>query len=466
MGSPAVRRSHLESLVRIGCVCSILALATVVLGAQKADGYRGIWYSNQPSGDEYAFKYSGGLATYTANHVPIAVYAPEVNKTFFVYGGSKGLGDPKPLLEMISYYDHTTGKVPKPTIIMEKGTGDAHHNPALAIDKHGYLWVFCASHGGKDAFIYRSIAPYSIEGFECVSQREFSYPQVWYFDDFGFVFIFTKYTRGRELYISTSKDGLTWTEDRKYAGFGGHYQSSWKWGNKVGTSFNWHPNGNLNARTNLYYMETSDYGKTWVNAAGKQLDVPLSSEQNEALVHDYHKDGWLVYINDVNFDDKGRPVIFYNLSKGYESGPKFGERIMMVAHWSDGNWVFHKVATTDHNYDMGSIYIEEDGTWRIIAPTTGPQPWSTGGEVGMWVSRNQGKTWVKVRNVTRNSKYNHSYVRRPLNASPDFYALWADGHAFQPSESRLYFTNKAGDKVCVLPVTMKADFESPACVGR
>ena len=30
----------------------------------KDTGYRGIWYMNQPSGDEYVYKYSGGLGTY------------------------------------------------------------------------------------------------------------------------------------------------------------------------------------------------------------------------------------------------------------------------------------------------------------------------------------------------------------------------------------------------------------------
>ena len=35
---------------------------------EKADGYRGIWYSNQPTGDEYVYKYSGGLATYPQQH--------------------------------------------------------------------------------------------------------------------------------------------------------------------------------------------------------------------------------------------------------------------------------------------------------------------------------------------------------------------------------------------------------------
>ena len=55
---------------------------------QKDTGYRGIWYYNQPSGDEYVYKYSGGLGTYCAKHRPFAVYRPEVDKTFFCYGGT------------------------------------------------------------------------------------------------------------------------------------------------------------------------------------------------------------------------------------------------------------------------------------------------------------------------------------------------------------------------------------------
>src|SRR5690554_2016171 len=54
--------------------------------AIKEDGYRGIWFRlNQHF--EYGPKYSGGLGTYTANHIPLAIYAEEVDKTFFVYGG-------------------------------------------------------------------------------------------------------------------------------------------------------------------------------------------------------------------------------------------------------------------------------------------------------------------------------------------------------------------------------------------
>ena len=68
-------------------------------------GYRGIWYMNQPSGDEYVYKYSGGLGTYCAKHKPFAVYCGKVNKTFFCYGGTTTESNRR-LLHMISYYDH------------------------------------------------------------------------------------------------------------------------------------------------------------------------------------------------------------------------------------------------------------------------------------------------------------------------------------------------------------------------
>ncbi|HEX8038501.1 MAG TPA: hypothetical protein VF490_05100, partial [Chryseosolibacter sp.] len=54
---------------------------------RTVDGYKGIWFTlNQFSA--YGDKYSGGLGTYTADHMPMAIYAPAVDKTFFVYGGT------------------------------------------------------------------------------------------------------------------------------------------------------------------------------------------------------------------------------------------------------------------------------------------------------------------------------------------------------------------------------------------
>ena len=56
--------------------------------SNKANGYQGIWFTlNQFS--EEGDKYSGGLGTYTAKHVPMAIYAPEVEKTFLFTAGPK-----------------------------------------------------------------------------------------------------------------------------------------------------------------------------------------------------------------------------------------------------------------------------------------------------------------------------------------------------------------------------------------
>ena len=58
------------------------------LNNTKFDGYKGIWFElNQKY--ELGDKYSGALSTYTAKHMPLAVYSAEANKTFFVYGGKQ-----------------------------------------------------------------------------------------------------------------------------------------------------------------------------------------------------------------------------------------------------------------------------------------------------------------------------------------------------------------------------------------
>ena len=109
--------------------------ADMPLQVRKADGYRGIWYQCGKQDGPYRYKYSGGLGTYCAKHRPFAIYAEKVNKTFFCYGGTDS--ENSTLLHMVSYYDHSTGTVPRPTILMDKHTRDAHDNPVIAIDARG-----------------------------------------------------------------------------------------------------------------------------------------------------------------------------------------------------------------------------------------------------------------------------------------------------------------------------------------
>lgn len=461
-------RSHLICGLLAACItCTWVSVATAQ-GAPlpKENGYRGIWYYNQKTKDEYVYKYSGGLGTYCAHHNPFAVYAPAVNKTFFVYGGAKA--DKNELVHMISYYDHATGVVPRPTLIVDKQTDDAHDNPVLSMDGQGHLWVFSSSHGtSRPSYIWRSVEPYDIEGFEMVLETNYSYPQPWYIPGKGFLFLHTYYKGGRGLNWSTSADGSTWSDRKPLAHIeDGHYQVSWPCGERVGTAFNLHPKGlGLNFRTNLYYVETSDLGATWRTADGQIVETPLTTVANPALVHDYQSEGLKVYLADMIFDAQGRPIILYVLSKGWEPGPKNGPRTWTVAHWTGSEWLRHSVTESDNNYDMGSLYVEPDGVWRIIGPTeAGPQAYNPGGEIAVWESRNEGVTWTKARQLTHDSRLNHTYVRRPVNAHPGFCGLWADGHGRQPSESRLYFYDAAHDTVFQLPSDMDTDMAAPIVV--
>lgn len=431
---------------------------------RKDDGYRGIWFTLGER-SEFGDKYSGGLGTYTAKHIPLAIYSERARKTFFVWGGAKA--GQRHLLAMVSAYDHERGVVPRPTIVCDKGgVDDPHDNPSIALDGDGHVWVFVSGRGRvRPGSRYRSLEPFDIGAFELVSEEEMTYPQPWWVDGRGFLLLFTKYTRGRELYWSRSRDGRSWTEARKLAGMGGHYQVSSAAGSRVLTAFNWHPRGSVDRRTNLYYAETADMGETWSAADGRPLATPLEDPANPALVRDFRAEGRLVYLKDLNFDEEGRPAILFLTSSSHEPGPKGDPRIWTVARFTGERWEFSEVARSDHNYDMGSLYAEPGGRWRIIAPTEpGPQPWGTGGEMVLWTSEDRGRTWRKAREVTRGSEFNHAYARRPVGASGDFWVFWADGNPYAFSPSRLYFANRDGTRVYRLPYDMRGETAVPELV--
>ncbi|GAB3893473.1 BNR-4 repeat-containing protein [Spirosoma agri] len=454
---------------------------------EKATGYRGIWYFIGATKNEYAYKYSGGLGTYPANHYPFSVYAPAVDRTFFCYGGVTD-STSRELYHMVGYFDHKTGLVCRPTLLLKKGTDDAHDNPVIQLDGQGYVWVFSTSHGTeRPSFIHRSRKPYDISAFESIpatrldekGQRipfdNFSYLQTYYQKGRGFLNLMTHYDRNvlvygankprRTIAFITSPDGVTWSAWHDLATIEeGHYQTSGYWKNKIGSAFNYHPNTKVGAgldyRTNVYYVETDDFGKTWHSANGKSVQLPLAEISNPALVKDYKSMGLNAYISDVAYDSAGRPIILYITSKGPEPGPANGPFVWHVAHWTGSQWGIYDVVQSDHNYDMGSLYVEGN-TWRIIGPAeAGPQPYGTGGNLVLLESRDQGKRWTKTKAITANTVRNQTYPRRPVDVHPGFYAFWADGNARQPSASFLYFCDQNG-AVFQLPTDMKADLEKP-----
>lgn len=415
-------------------------------------GYRGIWFTlGQFS--EWGDKYSGGLGTYTMKHSPLAVYAPEVNKTFFTYGGTT-TADETDLLIMAAEYDHRRHRVRRPTIVDTKpGVNDPHDNASIALDDAGHVWLFVSGRStGRPGFKYRSVRPYDVTEFERITTEEMTYPQPRYVEGHGFFNNFTKYTAGRELYWETSPDGVTWSEDRKLAGFGGHYQMSEERGGTVVTAFDYHPRG-VDTRTNLYFAMTEDLGQTWTTIDGTVLQTPLDHRDNPALVIDYEAQGLLNYIKDVAFDADGNPILLHVTSRHFQPGPNGDPRTWRVTRWTGSEWITHDITTSDHNYDSGSLYVHGD-TWVAYGPTeTGPQEYQTGGEMAIWESTDQGATWRQRAQVTDDSELNHTYARRALDGRDPFYALWADGDPTGLSPSRIYFGDSTG-RYWQLPYTM------------
>ena len=198
-----------------------------------------------------------------------------MQKTFFCYGGSAK--DENRLLHMVSYFDHATGRVPKPTVLLDKATDDANDNPSMMLDADGFVWVFSNAHGTcRPAYIHRSREPYSIDDFEQTFEGNFSYAQPWWIPGQGFLVPHTHYERpehglSRRLFWMTSPDGRTWSDPQPLAACErGHYQISWMQKGVVGTAFHFHPaESGVNGRTNLYYLQTADFGQTWRTASGE-----------------------------------------------------------------------------------------------------------------------------------------------------------------------------------------------------
>ncbi|MEO9891558.1 BNR-4 repeat-containing protein [Aurantibacter sp.] len=437
------------------------------LSNTKIDGYKGIWFElNQKY--EFGDKYSGALSTYTAKHVPLAIYSKAVDKTFFVYGGTTSK-DEKYLLCMIGEYNHKTGMVSKPTVVYDKqGVNDPHDNPSLLIDNNGFIWVFISGRGKKrPGFKYKSTKPYSIDEFTKITEEEMTYPQPWKTKD-GFFHFFTKYTGVRQLYFETSIDGKTWTEDKMLAAIpinegekSGHYQTSNTFENKlVGTFFNRHPNGNVDKRTDLYYIQSKDFGDTWTSIEDKQLQLPIKTLESDVRVEDYAASNKNIYVKDMGFDSNGNPACLYIRSNGHEPGPKSAPYEWCVTKWNGTTWKTSVVTTSDHNYDMGSLFIDNDN-WSVVGPTEkGPQAWGVGGELAIWTSKNRGNTWIKQRTLTSNSKLSHSYVRRPVDNKAPFDFFWSDGDSHAFSKSELYFGNFNGN-IWKLPYDMTKDYLKP-----
>lgn len=427
----------------------------------RLDGYRGLWY-----GTDQAFQYgltlSGGVATFSPRHRPVAIYSPEVNKTFFVYSGTIS-AEERHLVIMISYYDHKLGKVPRPVLVYDKlGVKEPFDNASLVIDNAGHLWIFISGRARtRPAIVFKSTNPWSIDKFELKYQCEMITPQPWCFNNGRIGALYSKQTSGIEIWFSDCSLTPSVENSTKIAGFGGHYKISGMNRDKLYVAFNYYPPGEFLNQANLYLLYSDDFGKTWKTTDNNQAIIPLSKIDNEALICDFISEKIRVFLLDMDFDSDGYPVLLVITSRNSDPVENQFDGTLGIVHRVNNSWDLVEICDADNINDSGTLSTQS-GYWEVLASAghTGKKG-VAGGEITRWISKNEGLNWIKDRDVTYNSQYPNSFVRRPLNARKDFHAIWADGDPEKISESKLYFTNSEGNKVWVLPYEMVSDFKRP-----
>ncbi|MFN8239573.1 MAG: BNR-4 repeat-containing protein [Bacteroidales bacterium] len=428
---------------------------------RKADGYKGLWSSSIKDSEGNYF-YSGGSATATFQNNPVAIYSPEVKKTFFVYGGTT-TGNERHLQIMVSYHDNNTGLVPRPVIVYEKeGVTDCRDNPSISIDGEGHILVFVSGMGRtRPGMIFRSTLPYSIDSFDLVKEGEMVLPQPWLSRDDTLLVVYKKFLRDIELYFTKSADSKSWTKETRLTSMGGNSSLSGYYGNRLWIAFTCYLERNLEKQSNLYLMYTDDNGRSWKNFSGEVLGMPLTNRINEAMIRNYEDDHKYVYLKDMVIDETGNPVILAIISDDYMNGNRTATREWDLVSYDNGKWEYTPICKSGHNHDTGVLYLS--GNRLTLAGTTepGPQKDGTGGAIAIWESTDKGKSWSMSRQLTYPGKYNYSNVRRPINPSGKFYCFWSDGDPEEVSECNIYFSDFNLKATRVLPYDMKRELELP-----
>ena len=60
------------------------------------------------------------------------------------------------------------------------------------------------------------------------------------------------------------------------------------------------------------------------------------------------------------YDKNGNPICLYLESNGHQPGPNSAPYLWKVTLWNGFEWLTYNITTSDHNYDMGSLWVDEN----------------------------------------------------------------------------------------------------------
>lgn len=332
-------------------------------------------------------------------------------KTFVVYPDK----DQNPVTAV---YDHALRRWSEPVVAGRKSlVTDDHGNPAMLIDRKGYLHVFYGCHGGPMRYV-RSVRPEDISEWKDMPEPapRATYPQVFEMAD-GTIFLF--YRNGNHtddwVYRTSGDGGDTWSGETVVID-GVPPRECWYVqlargpGETLHAGFVWKDDTNdLKApgpeyvhRYDLFHM-WRDTGGTWRNTAGQTLSLPLSKADAYRLcrVYDSQARNQLTGGSSVAVDRHGRPHLLFRVA-----GP-YGTTVYrhMLASWNGRDWDFADVGPA---VDCGSADFSRDDNFLLqILPSGGLRAFlvnllngtSVRASLDQWDSADGGRTWRHTRTV-------------------------------------------------------------------
>lgn len=305
---------------------------------------------------------------------------------------------------------------------------DSHGNPALLIDRAGYLHVFYGCHVGGMKYA-RSAKPEDISSWVAMPDPapHATYPQVMQMSS-GAIYLF--YRAGGHcndwVYRTSADGGSTWSaetavirgvppEDAWYASFVKgpgdtvHVGFAWKQDNNALRM----PGPEFTHRYDAFYMHMQPNGK-WYSAAGTELSVPLSKADANAFckVYDSLSRKQFTGACSVGVDQGGTPYLLFRVGQSYGTTAYTHK----LARLHAGKWDIVDIGpAVDCGY---AAYVRDDNfvlqvvssklIRAYIVNIMAGSPART--QLQQWESTDGGRTWACGKTVFSSTEYPAEYV--------------------------------------------------------
>lgn len=338
----------------------------------------------------------------------------------------------------VARYDHANDKVSSPLLVHAKWTDDPHDNAVINKDSSGNLYVLVAGRNTKrGAFLYKlnpkgsvdkefnadnwniedlklKSIQYTPDNSNVAASHSYAlhngyigvtYPKLFWVEEGGyFRLIYTVYCRNqqnsttacnanntRQLWSARLDTNGNMSELTLLSAYEGHYAvaNSTIDGKGIVIAFNWHRASQVDNRTNLYVLYSTNGGVSWKTSDGNTANTPFltAGQLNTSRIVNYEqkRPERFVYVKDLHLagtansgtlDDLKPTILFVRSVEKYpaidtdpEGNYNQDQHQMNISFRYAGSWYTREVTDElDHNFSSGSLLHIANNKYRVFFP--------------------------------------------------------------------------------------------------